>query len=139
MGRKALAAGSDPGDSASVAQGDAACVLIVDDDADFRSLLRQLVEQCGYRVVGEAADGAEGVAMATALRPDVITMDLEMPRLDGVAATAELCRNGHGIVVIVSGSQSSEQLGEAMRAGARWHVAKRDVVDQLPVVLASLG
>lgn len=118
--------------------GDATRVLIVDDDAAFRAVLRELIEQCGCIVVGEAADGAEGVALATELEPDVITMDLEMPRLDGVGATRELCQNGCGTIIIVSGSQSSELLGDAMLAGARWHVEKRDAFDQLPAILAAL-
>jgi DNA-binding NarL/FixJ family response regulator len=104
-----------------------------------RVLLREVVEQAGFCVLAEAVNGAEGIALARGLRPDVITMDLEMPRVNGVEATWALCGGGDcPPIVIVSGSQSSELLGAALAAGARWHVAKRDVVDQLPAVLRTL-
>lgn len=57
--------------------------MLIVDDASFRAVLRATIEACGFRVVGEAADGAEGVRLARKLAPDVITMDLEMPMLDG--------------------------------------------------------
>jgi DNA-binding NarL/FixJ family response regulator len=113
-------------------------VLIVDDDAAFRSLLRQIVEDAGCVVVGEAANGVEGVALAHALDPDVVTMDLDMPLLDGASATADICASLDSVVVIVSGSQSSNLVGNALRAGARWHLAKRDAISQLPAVLKAL-
>ncbi len=113
-------------------------VLVVDDDAAFRSFLRTTLLAAGFQVVGEARNGAEGVRLAAELAPDVITMDLEMPVLNGVAATAELSRRGGPPVVIVSGSRSSDHLGDALRAGARWHLAKRDAGDQLVAVLTAL-
>ena len=118
---------------------DATRVLIVDDDPAFRTLLRQIVEEAGCAVVGEADNGAEGVALAHALRPDVVTMDLDMPVLDGASATADICASLNSVVVIVSGSQSSDLVGKALTAGARWHLAKRDAVTQLPEVLAALA
>jgi CheY-like chemotaxis protein len=113
-------------------------ILIVDDDRAFRLLLRNLLQGAGLAVVGEAADGAEAVELAERLRPTAISMDLEMPVRDGVAATREICSRGSPTVVILSGSQSSEQVAAAMEAGARWHVAKRDVGDQLVPVLRAL-
>src|SRR4051812_45698540 len=86
-------------------------VLIVDDDAPIRVLIRHVLEDAGYTVVGEAANGAEGVARAAELSPDVITMDLEMPVLDGVGATERICADGCVPIVIVSGSGSSELVG----------------------------
>lgn len=117
----------------------AAGVLVVDDDARFRALVRQVVEAAGLSVVGEAANGAEAVRLAAELKPDVITMDLEMPILDGVAATAELCRTGCAPIVIVSGSRSSAKLADAMQAGARWHVDKAQIATDLAPVLAAFA
>src|SRR5437868_6197386 len=79
-------------------------VLIVDDDAAMRALILHVLEDAGYTIVGEAANGAEGVDRAAELSPDVITMDLEMPVLDGVGATERICAAGCVPIVIVSGS-----------------------------------
>jgi CheY-like chemotaxis protein len=114
-------------------------VLIADDDPSIRRLLRELVESAGFVVVGEAANGVEAVRLAAELQPDVITMDLEMPVLNGVEATRRICADGCPPVVIVSGSQSSELTGAALAAGARWHVAKSDAAGQLVPVLRALA
>ena len=113
-------------------------VLIVDDDAGVRLLIRSVLEAAGYTVVGEAENGADALARAAELEPDLITMDLEMPVLDGVEATRRICAGGCAPIVIVSGSGSSELIGKALAAGARWHVAKRDIAEQLVHVLEVL-
>jgi two-component system invasion response regulator UvrY len=67
-------------------------VLLVDDQSRMRTSLRNLLQDEGIVVVGEAADGEEGVATARALSPDVVLMDLRMPRLNGIQATVEIKR-----------------------------------------------
>jgi two-component system chemotaxis response regulator CheB len=113
-------------------------VLIVDDDAAMRALLRVIIEAAGFAIAGEAADGREAVSLVKEVQPDLITMDLDMPLVNGAAATAEICSDGCVPIVIVSGSQSSDLVGAALDAGARWHVAKRDAAAELPQVLHSL-
>lgn len=112
-------------------------VLVVDDDPAFRSLVTSLVREAGHEVVGEAADGAEATRLAGELRPDTITMDLDMPVLDGVEAIQRI--GDDAAIVVVSGSPSAELLCAALDGGARWHLAKREVVEQLPCVLAALA
>jgi NarL family two-component system response regulator LiaR len=67
-------------------------VLLVDDSAEVRQGLRELLEDEGIEVVGEAADGAAGVSRAVALAPDVVLMDLRMPVMDGIEATRAIKR-----------------------------------------------
>lgn len=115
-------------------------VLVVDDDEPFRRLLATIVAEAGHELVGEAADGDEAIGLAAELDPDVITVDLEMPRMDGAVATGEI-RSGstNAEIVIVSGSHSTDLLDAALAAGAREHVAKRDVSTRLPAVLGAIA
>jgi len=101
-------------------------VLLVDDHAVVREGLRAFLElQDGIEVVGEAGDGSEGVAAAERLRPDVILMDLVMPRLDGVGAMRELRRRLPGARVIVLTSFTDDaKLLPAVQAGASGYLLK---------------
>jgi CheY-like chemotaxis protein len=130
-----MAAHHEGGNTALVAK---ARVLIVDDDAGIRTLLRALLVAGGLSVAAEATNGAEAVALYEELHPDAVTMDLDMPVMNGVAAVRAICTSGCCPVVIVSGSQSSDLLSDALTAGARWHVAKRDADSQLVPVLHAL-
>ena len=112
-------------------------VLVVDDDARFRALLLELLTGAGFDVVGVARDGAEGVQLAAELHPDVVTMDLEMPRLNGVEATRAIAAlPSPPRVVVVSGSGSSELMADAAAAGAASRVAKSEVETALVPALA---
>jgi two-component system, NarL family, response regulator LiaR len=101
-------------------------VLLVDDHAVVREGLRTYLElQDGIEVAGEAADGSEGVAAAERLRPDVILMDLVMPRLDGVGAMRELRRRLPSVRVIVLTSFTDDaKLLPAVQAGAAGYLLK---------------
>lgn len=113
-------------------------VLIVDDYAAIRVLLRIAVEEAGFAVCGEAADGREAVRLAEELRPDLVTMDLAMPLMDGAQATRLIVETLDIPVLVISDVDSSDLVGAAIEAGACWHVAKSDVVRELPLALAAL-
>ena len=81
-------------------------VLIVDDHGGFRARARRLLEAEGYAVVGEAEDGAGGVAAARRIAPDLVLLDLQLPDATGFAVAAELC-------------------ARARRSGGRHHVDAR--------------
>lgn len=84
-------------------------VLIVDDSAFMRLALRKMLESCSdIAVVGTAKDGKEGVAIAQELSPDVITLDVEMPNMDGLQALVELLAKGPFPVVMVSSLTTAE-------------------------------
>lgn len=100
-------------------------VLLVDDSPTMRRVLRGLLEDAGIPVVGEAADGAEGVELTAALRPDVVLMDWRMPRLDGVQATARIRRQLPEVQVVMFTSLEGAGIGAAARdAGASAFVTK---------------
>ena len=105
---------------------DAISVLVVDDHAVVREGLRTFLElQDGIAVVGEAADGEEAVRQAEALRPDVIVMDLVMPRLDGVGAMRELRRRLPATrVIVLTSFTEDERLLPAIQAGAAGYLLK---------------
>jgi two-component system, NarL family, response regulator LiaR len=105
---------------------DAIRVLIVDDHQVVREGLRNFLElQDGLEVAGEAGDGEEGVALAAELRPDVVLMDLVMPKLGGVEAMRVLRERAPGTrVIVLTSFVDDEHLLPAMRAGAAGYLLK---------------
>jgi NarL family two-component system response regulator LiaR len=108
-------------------------VLVVDDDARFVDAVSALLagdEQ--IVVVGTAANGEEGVLRALWLRPDVVTMDLEMPVVDGVQATRDIRAKLPGTrVVVVSSSEFADRAEAARDAGASAYMTKSRAADEL--------
>lgn len=101
-------------------------MLVVDDDPLFRETVTALLESDDrIRVVGFAANGEEAVLRSLLLRPDVITMDIEMPVLDGVEATRRIIeRLPHVRVLILSGSAHADRAEIARTAGASGFITK---------------
>jgi len=101
-------------------------VLLVDDDALVRSALRLILGgDPAITVVGEASDGLEGVALVESLRPDVVLMDIRMPRLDGLAATERaLALQPDLVVVVLTTFDTDDMVLSALRLGARGFLLK---------------
>jgi DNA-binding NarL/FixJ family response regulator len=100
-------------------------VVIADDHPVFRQGLRTLLDAIGIDVVGEAADGAAAVEVCRAARPDVVLLDLHMPRLSGVEATRRLAAECPGTAVLVlTMYDDDETVLAAARAGARGYLLK---------------
>ncbi|HSU02164.1 MAG TPA: response regulator transcription factor [Nocardioides sp.] len=101
-------------------------VLVADDHEDFRRGLEALLAATpAVEVVGTAADGAMAVALALELQPDVILMDLHMPRVNGIDATAQIVRSSPHIgVLVLTMMEDEESVFAAVRAGARGYLLK---------------
>jgi DNA-binding NarL/FixJ family response regulator len=115
-------------------------VLLVDDDALVRAGLRMVLSSAAdIEVVGEAADGVRALAAVREHRPDVVLMDIRMPEMDGITATAALRRLGAPPeVIVLTTYQADEQVLGALRAGAAGFLVKHtppaDIVDAVRVV-----
>ena len=100
-------------------------ILIADDHALFRDGLRSLLQAEGHEVVGEAKNGREAVTLATELSPDLVLMDLQMPELDGIAATKLIVAADNQMkVVILTASEEEAKLFEAIKSGAQGYLLK---------------
>jgi DNA-binding NarL/FixJ family response regulator len=109
-------------------------VLLADDEAMVRAGFRMILEvEPDMEVVGEAEHGEEAVTLAARTRPDVVVMDIRMPRLDGIAATRRLLAEGDSPprVVIVTTFDDDESLYDALRAGASGFLLKNAPPEQL--------
>jgi DNA-binding NarL/FixJ family response regulator len=100
-------------------------VLLVDDNPWLREGVRAALERAGFLVVGEAADGAQAVALASRYRPDLVLMDLSMPGMDGIRATQALRRQQPQIRVVLWTGRDDTQLASAIRrSGAHAGLSK---------------
>jgi DNA-binding NarL/FixJ family response regulator len=118
---------TDPGATAASAARASVRVLLVDDQALVRAGIRVILEsEDGIEVVGEAADGEEGVRLAAALAPDVICMDVQMPRVDGLEATRRIVADPsiRAGVLMLTTFDREDYLFTALDAGASGFVLK---------------
>jgi len=99
-------------------------VLIAEDDYLVRASLKGILNKLGYTVVGEAADGEKAVELAGQIRPDVVLMDITMPRLDGLAAAAKIQASCPTPVVMLTAYDSTDLLEKASAAGASAYLLK---------------
>lgn len=100
-------------------------VLIADDTDLYRAMLYDILTKGGYKVVGQAVNGAEAVAMAFELRPDIIVLDIIMPVKNGIEAAREISgRPDHPVIVMCTSLGFEPIVDEAMRAGARAYIVK---------------
>lgn len=108
-------------------------VIVADDHHLVRQGIRALLERADdIEVVGEAADGQEAVKLVQRLAPDVLVMDIAMPRLNGTQATERVCALGMATQVVILSMHSDETLVRQMlRRGARGYLLKRSVTEEL--------
>ncbi|MBO6241946.1 MAG: response regulator [Butyrivibrio sp.] len=100
-------------------------VLIVDDSRTSRRFLSDILERAGYKVVGEAINGQEGFDQYVRLHPDIVTMDITMPEMDGIEALKLIKKNNADAkVVMITAAGQKEKMMEALKIGAVEFVSK---------------
>ena len=114
-------------------------VLIIDDHTLFRIGLQELLERRGIQVLGAAGDGMEGCQLARELRPDVVLLDVRMPKNDGHSVLKALRRDGSNVpVVMLTTSQEERDLILSLRGGAQGYLLKDMEPDALVDSLADI-
>lgn len=107
-------------------------VLIAEDEAHIRTVLRAIVTALGADVVGEAADGEEAVALARAKRPHIVLLDINMPRLTGDAALERILADNPGAVAIMMTAQDTlEAVRRCLELGARDYILKSNRAEEI--------
>lgn len=106
-------------------------VLIAEDEALIRLDLAEMLEEEGYAVVGQAEDGETAVALAESLQPDLVILDVKMPRLDGIAAAQRVAAMRIAPVVILTAFSQRDLVEQARDAGAMAYVVKPFSINDL--------
>jgi two-component system, chemotaxis family, chemotaxis protein CheY len=114
-------------------------ILVVDDNASIRFLIRSLLENTGYTVCGEAEDGADAIEKAKQLKPDLICLDLSMPRMNGAEAASVLKRLMPGVPIILF-TMHDDSLGQSLAraVGVDKVLGKPDGITRLTESIAEL-
>ncbi|GAA1270294.1 ANTAR domain-containing response regulator [Saccharothrix xinjiangensis] len=115
-------------------------VLVAEDEALIRLDLVEMLREEGYEVAGQAADGDEAVTLATELRPDLVIMDVKMPKVDGIEAASAIAGQRIAPVVILTAFSQRELVERARDAGAMAYLvkpfAKRDLVPAIELAMS---
>ena len=118
----------------------ATTVLIAEDEAIIRLDLKEMLEEEGFSVVGEASDGDSCLRDAEEKRPDLIIMDIKMPGVDGLAAAEQVTERGLGAVLILTAFSQKDLVQRAAQAGAMGYLVKPfQKSDLLPAIEVALA
>ena len=107
-------------------------ILIVDDAAFMRMMIKDILTKNGFEVVGEAADGVQAVEKYAELKPDLVTMDITMPEMDGITALKEIkVKNPSAIIIMCSAMGQQAMVIDAIQAGAKDFIVKPFQADRV--------
>jgi len=115
-------------------------VLITDDTAFMRMTLRNVLEKNGYEVVGEAEDGYQAVEQYMSVKPDLVTMDITMPNMDGITAIKKIIeKDPKAKIIVVSAMGQKALVIEALNSGAKDFIVKPFQPDRIVEALQKVG
>lgn len=107
-------------------------ILIVDDAAFMRMMIKDILSKNGYEIVGEAADGAQAVQLYRDTQPDLVTMDITMPEMDGITALKEIKKiDTQAKVIMCSAMGQQAMVIDAIQAGAKDFIVKPFQADRV--------
>jgi two-component system, chemotaxis family, chemotaxis protein CheY len=116
-------------------------ILIVDDAAFMRMMIKDILTKNGYQVVGEASDGAQAIEKYRETAPDLVTMDITMPEMDGITALKEIKKLNPNVKVIMCSAMGQQAMViDAIQAGAKDFIVKPFQADRvLEAISKTLG
>ena len=115
-------------------------ILIIDDDARFRTQARDLLEADGFLVIGEAVDGASGLEAVAALRPDFVLLDIGLPDVEGFEVARNLAIDGPPPLVVLTSSRDARAYGRRLTNGqALGFISKEQISGAAIRALAEVG
>jgi AmiR/NasT family two-component response regulator len=115
-------------------------VLIAEDEALIRLDLKEMLEEAGYDVVGEAADGQQAVDLTEELRPDLVILDVKMPGMDGITAAEQIVSTAAAPVIMLTAFSQRELVERAAEAGAMAYLVKPfDKSDLVPAIEVAIS
>lgn len=113
-------------------------ILIVDDSKTSRKILRTILEQNGHEIIGEAVNGEEGIARYKELKPELTTLDITMPVMDGITALEKIMEyDSMANIVMVTAAGQKSKMVEAIKLGASEFIQKPFESDQIISVVES--
>lgn len=99
-------------------------ILLVEDESIFRMDMRDMLEDEGYEIIGEAADGEKGIELAFKYQPDLIIMDIKMPKLDGLKASQIICRSLPTPILLLTAYSQREYVEKAKESNVLGYLVK---------------
>jgi DNA-binding NarL/FixJ family response regulator len=103
-------------------------LMIVDDHRSFRNAARRVLENAGFEIVGEAADGESALETIAVLRPDVVLLDVQLPGIDGFEVAVRLSERGDAPLIVMTSSRDGADFGPLVeQSGARGFIGKADL------------
>ncbi len=115
-------------------------ILVVDDSLSMRLVVKQLLANIGHQVIGEAKDGLEALKLYMELKPDVVMLDLVMPKFDGKKTLKKILQVDESAQVVICSSLGSEgDIEYCLRAGAKFYLQKPYETEGIRIALNSLS
>ncbi len=119
-------------------------VLVVDDELITRRLIIQVLKSVGFEIVGEGENGLHGVELFKTYKPDIVTLDVRMPKMDGITALKKIKEiNKNAVVVMLTSENDSETVTELIKLGAANYIVKpvmRDLIlEKMRAVKEQMG